>query len=110
VKNKIKSNNLITRIIISEQTIPVRENVWGICEILGLDPLFLANEGKMVVFCPAGAAQKILDTMRKHELGADVAIIGSVAEGSPGRVVLQTSIGGERVVDLPTGELVPRIC
>ena len=98
------------RLNISENSIPVQENVRGICEILGLDPLFLANEGKMVLFCPAADAGNVLATMRQHKFGKNAAVIGSVAEGSPGRVVLQTSIGGERVVDLPTGELVPRIC
>jgi hydrogenase expression/formation protein HypE len=103
-----KSANI--QINISEQFIPVQDNVRGICEILGLDPLFLANEGKMVLFCLADDAQKVLDTMKKHELGSNAAIIGNVAKSSQGRVVLKTSIGGERVVDLPTGELVPRIC
>jgi hydrogenase expression/formation protein HypE len=98
------------RIDVSERDIPVQENVRGVCEILGLDPLFLANEGKMVLFCPEADARIVLAAMKNHKFGKDAAIIGSVAEGSPGRVVLQTSIGGERVIDLPTGELVPRIC
>ena len=104
------AQNANMRINISEQDIPVRENVRGICEILGFDPLFLANEGKMVVFCKAIAAKKVLDTMKKHKLGVNAAVIGTVAQSGTGRVVLKTSIGGERVVDLPTGELVPRIC
>jgi len=95
---------------VSEQDIPVGENVRGICEILGLDPLFLANEGKVVVFCPAAEAAKVLAVMKEHEFGRNSAIIGNVEESGKGRVVLKTSIGGERVVDLPTGELVPRIC
>lgn len=98
------------RINISEQDIPVGENVRGICEILGLDPLFLANEGKVVVFCAAAEAAKVLAVMKEHQFGRDSAIIGNVEESSKKRVVLKTSIGGERVVDLPTGELVPRIC
>ncbi|MGV8059824.1 MAG: hydrogenase expression/formation protein HypE [Smithellaceae bacterium] len=98
------------RINISEQDIPVHENVRGICEILGFDPLFLANEGKVVVFCPAADADKVLAMMKLHELGKNSAVIGSVMEKGQGRVVLKTSIGGERIVDLPTGELVPRIC
>jgi len=77
---------------------------------LGLDPLYLANEGKMVLFCPADEAKKVLDTMKKHKLGINAAIIGNVTPCGQGRVVLKTSIGGERIVDLPTGELVPRIC
>jgi len=103
-----KSANI--QINISEQFIPVQDNVRGICEILGLDPLYLANEGKMVLFCPADDARKVLDTMKKHELGNNAAIIGNVTQSGQGRVVLKTSIGGERIVDLPTGELVPRIC
>jgi hydrogenase expression/formation protein HypE len=98
------------RIVISEHSIPVQENVRGICEILGLDPLFLANEGKMVLFCPAADAQIVLSVMRTHKYGKNAAIIGSVTASDRGRVVLKTIIGGERIVDLPTGELVPRIC
>ncbi len=98
------------RINISEQDIPVGENVRGICEILGLDPLFLANEGKVVIFCPEAEAGKVLAVMKEHQFGRNAAIIGNVGESGKGRVVLKTSIGGERVVDLPTGELVPRIC
>jgi hydrogenase expression/formation protein HypE len=98
------------RIDISEHSIPVQENVRGICEILGLDPLFLANEGKMVLFCPAADAQIVLSVMRTHKYGKNAAIIGSVGNVDKGRVVLKTIIGGERIVDLPTSELVPRIC
>jgi hydrogenase expression/formation protein HypE len=98
------------QINISEQFIPVHYNVRGICEILGLDPLYLANEGKMVLFCPAADAQIVLAAMKSHKYGQHAAIIGSVGDMGKGRVVLKTSIGGERIVDLPTGELVPRIC
>jgi hydrogenase expression/formation protein HypE len=104
------AQNANIRINISEQDIPVCENVRGICEILGLDPIFLANEGKMVVFCPAADAAKVLAVMKGHEFGRNAAVIGNVGESGKGRVVLKTSIGGERIVDLPTGELVPRIC
>lgn len=98
------------QIIIEERDIPVQEEVKGVCEILGLDPLFLANEGKMVVFCPKEDADIVLNTMKKHEYGKHAAIIGEVAKKGRGRLVLHTSIGGAREVDLPTGELVPRIC
>jgi hydrogenase expression/formation protein HypE len=98
------------RIDITEHNIPVQENVRGICEILGLDPLFLANEGKMVLFCPESDAQIVLSAMKNHKYGINAAIIGSVTASDKGRVVLKTIIGGERIVDLPTGELVPRIC
>jgi hydrogenase expression/formation protein HypE len=98
------------QIAVNERDIPVQENVRGVCEILGLDPLFLANEGKMVLFCPQADAQKVLAAMKNHKYGKNAAIIGSVGDMGKGRVVLKTSIGGERIVDLPTGELVPRIC
>lgn len=98
------------RIDINERDIPVQENVRGICEILGLDPMFLANEGKMVLFCPASDAKSVLAAMHAHKYGRNAAIIGKASKTSQGRVVLKTSIGGERIVDLPTGELVPRIC
>ena len=95
---------------IDEKNIPVQDNVRGICEILGFDPLFLANEGKMILFCPKSDSEAVLRVMRNHKYGRNAAIIGSVCKAAQGRVVLKTSIGGERIVDLPTGELVPRIC
>ncbi|HYA15462.1 MAG TPA: hydrogenase expression/formation protein HypE [Syntrophales bacterium] len=98
------------QIIIEEKDIPVRQDARGVCEILGIDPLFLANEGKMVVFCPADDAEKVLLTMKKHKYGKGAAIIGEVNKKDRGRFILNTVIGGAREVDLPTGELVPRIC
>jgi hydrogenase expression/formation protein HypE len=98
------------RIDISEREIPVREEVRGICEILGFDPLFLANEGRMALFCAGEAADAVLAAMRSHDLGRDAALIGAVAEDKRGRLVMETLIGGSRQIDLPTGELVPRIC
>lgn len=99
------------RISVDEKDIPVKESVRGICEILGLEPLFLANEGNMVVFCPPGDAGRVVTTMREHEYGRNAAVIGrAIQEGTRGRLVLNTIIGGEREIDLPTGELVPRIC
>ncbi len=98
------------RLDIDEKTIPVRDNVRGICEILGFDPLFLANEGKMVLFCVESDADAILKIMHGHKYGRNAAIIGKVSRTFQERVVLKTLIGGERIIDLPTGELVPRIC
>jgi hydrogenase expression/formation protein HypE len=98
------------QIIIEEKDIPIRKDVRGVCEILGIDPLFLANEGKLVVFCPAEEADKVLKTMKKHKYGKGAAVIGEVDKKDRGRFVLNTIIGGAREVDLPTGELVPRIC
>jgi hydrogenase expression/formation protein HypE len=98
------------RITLREDAIPVRNEVRGICEILGFDPLFLANEGRMALFCSAEAAETVLRAMRGHGRGREAAVIGAVAEDRRGRVVLETLIGGSREIDLPTGELVPRIC
>ena len=96
--------------ILEEACIPIREDVCAVCEILGLDPLYLANEGKMVLFCPATEADSILSLMKHHPYGREAAVIGRVKEGGRGRLILQTAIGGSREIDLPTGELVPRIC
>jgi len=93
-----------------EKDIPVREEVRGICEILGFDPLFLANEGKVTLFCAPGDEGRILNVIKSHEYGRDAAVIGAVGEPGRGRLVLRTAFGGSREVDLPVGELVPRIC
>jgi hydrogenase expression/formation protein HypE len=98
------------RINIRERDIPVREEVRGICEILGFDPLFLANEGRLALFCAAGAAEAVITAMQGHELGRGAAMIGVVTEDRRGHLVMETLIGGSREIDLPTGELVPRIC
>lgn len=98
------------RIDVDEKNIPIQENVRGVCEILGFDPLFLANEGKMIVFCPEKDAKSVLQAMQNHKYGQNAAVIGRVSSSTQGRVVLKTTIGGERMIDLPTGELAPRIC
>jgi hydrogenase expression/formation protein HypE len=95
---------------IEETAVPVREAVRGACELLGLDPLYVANEGKLVAIVAPEAAQAILERMRTHEYGREVAIIGRVTEAHPGRVVLCTALGARRVVDMLTGEQLPRIC
>ena len=95
---------------IEEAQIPVRQDVSGLCEILGLDPLFIANEGKMVVVCSNADAGKVLSVMKAHPLGAGAALIGRVTETGRSRVMLHTVIGGSRELDLPEGELIPRIC
>jgi len=97
-------------IAIDEALVPVRDDVRGICEILGFDPLFLANEGKMALFCPEAEAEKVLAAMHAHEYGREALIIGKAAGKGRGRLIMKTLIGGTREVDLPTGELVPRIC
>lgn len=98
------------RIDLDEKNVPVQDAVRGLCEILGFDPLFLANEGKVVVFCPQHEAQAVLQAMRTHPYGKQAAVIGRVSKATEGQVILKTAIGGERMIDLPTGELVPRIC
>jgi hydrogenase expression/formation protein HypE len=97
-------------ITLDETHLPIRDDVRGICEILGFDPLFLANEGKMAIFCSEAEADKILAVMHAHEYGREALVIGNVAGKSRGRLIMKTLIGGMREVDLPTGELVPRIC
>ncbi len=95
---------------IYEDKIPVIDAVRGACELLGLDPLYLANEGKLIAVVAGEIALEALALMRKNELGKNAEIIGEVIEKHPGRVVLETAIGGRRIVDLLTGEQLPRIC
>lgn len=96
---------------ITEEKTPIRKEVIGFCEILGLDPLYLANEGKLVAVVPENEVAQALKAMRAHPLGQDSADIGSIlAEGRAGRVHMQTSFGGKRIVDMLIGEQLPRIC
>lgn len=95
---------------IDEQAIPVRPVVAAACEILGLDPLQVANEGKLLAIVPADAADNVLAAMRGHEHGRDAVAIGRVVEGHPRMVVMRTAIGGTRVIPMPLGEQLPRIC
>jgi hydrogenase expression/formation protein HypE len=95
---------------IQENALPIREEVKGACEILGLDPLYLANEGKLVALVPPHAAQRVLAAMHAHPAGTRAAIIGEVAAQPAGIVVLHTVFGGQRIVDMLTGEQLPRIC
>ena len=97
-------------ISISEEKIPVTEAVRGACEILGLDPLYVANEGKLLAFVPPRDAEKVLAAMRAHPLAEDAVIIGQVVAEHPGTVVMRSRIGGSRVVDMLSGEQLPRIC
>lgn len=95
---------------LTETDLPVSREVRGACDLLGLDPLTIANEGKVVVFCPAADADRVLAAMRRDLLGKDARVIGEVTETPKGMALLKTNIGGERIVDLPTGEDLPRIC
>jgi hydrogenase expression/formation protein HypE len=95
---------------ITEGSIPVKEAVRGACELLGFDPLYVANEGKLVAIVPAGDAGRVLAAMKKNRYGRDAVIIGEVVASYPGRVTMTTRLGATRIVDMLTGELLPRIC
>jgi hydrogenase expression/formation protein HypE len=95
---------------INETATPIRDEVKGFCEILGLDPLYLANEGKIVVVAPPDQAEAALAAMRAHLLGSHACIIGQVHDGEAGRVTMRTVFGGRRIVDMLVGEQLPRIC
>jgi hydrogenase expression/formation protein HypE len=97
-------------IFLEEQEIPVAEEIKAICEILGLDPLYIANEGKVLLFVPPATAAGVLKMMHKHPYGKDARIIGEVVADHPGRVVMKTHIGSNRIVDMLSGEQLPRIC
>ncbi len=96
--------------VLREQSIPVRESVQGACELLGLDPLYVANEGKLLAIVAEEMAAEVLAQMRRHPLGSDAAIIGDVVADHPGMVLMKTGIGGTRVLDVMFGEQLPRIC
>lgn len=93
-----------------ERSIPVAEPVRGACELLGLDPLYVANEGKLVAVVAGERADEALEALRSHPHGVRAAIVGEVTEANAGRVLLKSAIGGERVLDRLTGEQLPRIC
>jgi hydrogenase expression/formation protein HypE len=97
-------------IVVERDKIPVNQDVQGACEILGIDPLTVANEGKLVAVVPAAVADDIVQVMRQHPLGRQAVVIGEVVAGHPGVVALQTSLGVNQVLDMPVGEQLPRIC
>lgn len=97
-------------IAIDELSVPVRPAVRGACEILGLDPLTIANEGKLIAIVPPESAEAALAVMRRHPLGAEASLIGEVRAEPPGMVFLRTEIGGTRVLDMLVGDPLPRIC
>ncbi|NOZ45255.1 MAG: hydrogenase expression/formation protein HypE [Chlorobi bacterium] len=103
-----KSANL--GITLFEEDLPVSEDVKGACELLGFDPLYVANEGKMLVFVPENEAEKVLEIMKSNEYGKESTIIGKVTKNDPGIVKLKTTIGSTRIVDMISGEQLPRIC
>ena len=97
-------------ITLQENSLPVNPAVAGACAILGLDPLFVANEGKMLAFLAPGAAEQALAIMHNHEFGKRAAVIGEVTSANKGKVRLQTAIGGLRAIEMLAGEQLPRIC
>jgi hydrogenase expression/formation protein HypE len=109
VLNEIADASQVS-IEIDEGKTPIREQVKAFCEILGLDPLYLANEGKIVVVTSPAEAEAALAVMRSNPLGGGAAIIGTVVEGEAGRVTMRTVFGGRRIVDMLVGEQLPRIC
>jgi hydrogenase expression/formation protein HypE len=109
VLNEIASASEVD-IELDEVALPVRGEVRGFCEILGLDPLYLANEGKLVAVVPAAEAEAAIAAMESHPLGLHAAVIGVVGDGAPGRVTMRTVMGGHRIVDMLVGDQLPRIC
>jgi hydrogenase expression/formation protein HypE len=97
-------------IVLDEAAIPVREGVRSACEILGLDPLYIANEGKLLAFVVEGKTDRVLERMHQNRRGREACVIGEVVADHPGRVVMKTQTGGTRIVDMPLGEQLPRIC
>lgn len=104
------ANQSAVGIELEESSLPVRHEVNAACDMLGLDPLYVANEGKVLVMVAPEDADQVLYKMRQHPLGRDSCIIGRVVSEHPGRVVLHTGIGGRRIVDMLSGEQLPRIC
>ncbi|ARM30565.1 hydrogenase expression/formation protein HypE [Prosthecochloris sp. HL-130-GSB] len=95
---------------LDEDQIPVKPEVKGACELLGIDPVSVANEGKVLVFVPERGAEPVLEAMKAHKEGMHATLIGRVVAGHPGQVVMKTVYGSRRVVDMPLGEQLPRIC
>jgi len=95
---------------IYEEKVPLKKEIAGICELLGFDPFYVANEGKLIAFVAPDYAEKVLAAIRADEFGQDACIIGEAIVDNPGKVIMQTSIGGSRIVDMLTGEQLPRIC
>jgi len=99
-----------TGMTINEEKIPVKPEVMAICELLGFDPLYVANEGKFIAFVAPNDVDAVLSAMKRDKLGKDACVIGEVIAEHPGQVLMNTRIGGSRIVDMLTGEQIPRIC
>jgi len=109
VLNEISEFSNVT-IALDENKLPLKEEVRGATEMLGLDPLYIANEGKLCAFVPEAYAETVLNAMRKHPLGCEVVIIGKVTEELGQKVYVNTVVGGKRLVDMPSGIQLPKIC
>jgi hydrogenase expression/formation protein HypE len=109
VVSEIASNRKFG-ISINETDLPVRETVRGMCEIFGYDPMFLANEGKVLMIVSEQSSHNVIATMKENEYGRDSAIIGEITAENPGKALLQSIVGGSRIIDKLTGEMLPRIC
>ncbi len=99
-----------TGILVNESAVPVDDPVKGVCEILGFDPLYLANEGKVLFVVRDGEENRVLEILRKDPLGKQAAIIGEVIPDKRNLVILKTTIGGQRILDMPSMQQLPRIC
>jgi hydrogenase expression/formation protein HypE len=97
-------------ITINESSVPVDEPVRGLCEMFGFDPYYLANEGKVLIVVGNGEEEKVLEILRAHPLGPESEIIGEIVPDSKNLVILNTSIGGRRILDMPSAQQLPRIC
>ena len=95
---------------IYEEKIPLKDDVAGICELLGLDPIYIANEGKLLAFVESDHAEAVLKAIIEDDFGKDASVVGEVVSDYPGKVIMQTSIGGTRIIDMLTGDQLPRIC
>lgn len=107
--NEIASQSQVG-IVLHEEQLPVKMEVRGVCEILGLDPLYLANEGKMVIILPSAEANNVLAVLKKHPLGKESRVIGEVMSAPEGKVIMNTITGGNRFIEMLTGDQLPRIC
>lgn len=93
-----------------EKSIPVREDVQGACEILGFDPMYVANEGRFIMFVPENQVEKTLEILKSNDISSNASIIGNVIETDKGIVTMKSKIGATRIVDMLSGEQLPRIC
>lgn len=97
-------------LLIQESKVAVKENVRGMCELLGFDPFYVANEGKIIMVVASEDAEKVLELIKKNEFGTEASIIGDITSENAGKAVLQTYVGGKRIIDMLAGEQLPRIC